>query len=214
MTGQTKGRSLLIMGPINHSFDSKIVKQKLFKILRIKSLGTFKPTTSIVSCIAKFFFLQACFYRRVSVHRGGVCSGGCLLHRGVCSAPSTTPPPKERQLLLRMVCILLECILVWNMFSFAFMPIPWIIPIYYCPQTKFAKVMFSQVFVCPHGGTLSVQGSLCPCPWWSLSRGSLSGRPPPYTVTCRWYASYWNAFFLYLYYIVWKKLFTPSVMLE
>ena len=24
--------------------------------------------------------------------------------------------------------------------------------IYYCLQTKFAKVMFSQVFVCPQGG--------------------------------------------------------------
>ena len=35
----------------------------------------------------------------------------------------------------------------------------------YRPQTKFAKVMFSQVFVCPKGGgvsVVSVQGGLCP----------------------------------------------------
>ena len=51
----------------------------------------------------------------------------------------------------------------------------------YRPQTKFAKVMFSQVFVCPQGGvSVSVRGclhpgGLCPggglCPWGSLSRG-------------------------------------------
>ena len=43
----------------------------------------------------------------------------------------------------------------------------------YNPQTKFAKVMFSQVFVCPQG-EVSVQGCLCPgdhCPWGSLSKG-------------------------------------------
>ena len=41
----------------------------------------------------------------------------------------------------------------------------------YRPQTKFAKVMFSQVFVCPKGrgvSVVSVQGGLCP-------RRSLSG---------------------------------------
>ena len=77
----------------------------------------------------------------------------------------------------------------------------------YNPQTKFAKVMFSQVFVCPQGGVsvqgrslsrgvsvrgVSVQGGfsvqggggLCPgrslsglCPGGSLSGGSVSGRP-------------------------------------
>ena len=43
---------------------------------------------------------------------------------------------------------------------------------------KFAKAMFSQVFVCPHGGSLSrgvfVFGALCQgglCPGGSLSRG-------------------------------------------
>ena len=59
----------------------------------------------------------------------------------------------------------------------------------YRPQTKFAKVMFSQVSVCPQGRSLSgrgvfVHGGLCPgvlcpgfsvwagslCPWGSLSR--------------------------------------------
>ena len=37
----------------------------------------------------------------------------------------------------------------------------------YRPQPKFAKVMFSQVFVCPQGGGISVQGGFCPggfCP--------------------------------------------------
>ena len=51
----------------------------------------------------------------------------------------------------------------------------------YRPQTNFAKVMFSQVFVCPQvGGPLSRWGSLsrrwslsrgCLCPGESLSRG-------------------------------------------
>ena len=59
---------------------------------------------------------------------------------------------------------------------------------FYRPQTKFAKVMFSQVSDCPRGGDLcpgrslsgsasfqgvSVQGSLCPgclCPGGSMSR--------------------------------------------
>ena len=45
---------------------------------------------------------------------------------------------------------------------------------FYRPQTKFAKVMFSQVFVCPQGGVsvqggVFVQGGLSP-------GGSLSGR--------------------------------------
>ena len=48
--------------------------------------------------------------------------------------------------------------------------------VYYQPQTKFSKVMFSQVFVCPlGGGGVSVQGegSLSGglCPGGSLSRG-------------------------------------------
>ena len=53
---------------------------------------------------------------------------------------------------------------------------------YYRPQTKFAKVMFSQLSVCPRGGGISVQGGLC------------QGDPPPRTVACGRYASYWNAF--------------------
>ena len=47
---------------------------------------------------------------------------------------------------------------------------------YYCPQTKFVKVMFSQVmFVCTQEGVF-VQGGLCPgslCPGGSLSRWGL-----------------------------------------
>ena len=76
----------------------------------------------------------------------------------------------------------------------------------------FAKVMFSQVSVCPGGG-----GGLGLCPGGSLSGGFLSGRPswterhtpdrekpsgqrppldrePPCTVMGGRYASYWNAF--------------------
>ena len=59
----------------------------------------------------------------------------------------------------------------------------------YRPQPKFAKVMFSQVFVCPQGGGISVQGGFCPgglylgglcpgglCPQWGLYPvGYLSG---------------------------------------
>ena len=82
--------------------------------------------------------------------------------------------------------------------------------IYYRPQTKFAKVMFSQVFVCTRGGSLS-GGSLSSwslsgggiCPGWgvsvqvggSLSKGVLC-QGYPRTVTSGWYASYWNAFLL------------------
>ena len=51
---------------------------------------------------------------------------------------------------------------------------------FYRPQTKFAKVMISQVSVCPQGGGVSVQ------------RGSV--RETPHTVMSRWYTSYWNAF--------------------
>ena len=56
----------------------------------------------------------------------------------------------------------------------------------YRPQTKFAKVMFSQVFVCPQGGLCPV-GSLSVGPPPSgvsvegvSVGGSLSRRPPPY----------------------------------
>ena len=53
----------------------------------------------------------------------------------------------------------------------------------YRTQTKFAKVMFSQVSVCPQAG------------------GSLSGRPPR-TVKCGRYASYWNAFLLEMFHVL------------
>ena len=71
---------------------------------------------------------------------------------------------------------------------------------FYRPQTEFAKVMFSQVFVCPQWG-VSVQG--LSVQWGSLSKGRLSGgsmsggvsgRETPRTVTCGRYTSYWNAF--------------------
>ena len=42
----------------------------------------------------------------------------------------------------------------------------------YSPKTKFAKVMFSQVSVCPQGGLGLRPGGLCP--GGSLSEGSLS----------------------------------------
>ena len=82
------------------------------------------------------------------------------------------------------------------------------------PKTKFAKVMFSQVSVCPQGGL-----SLCPgggsLSWGvSVQGGSLSGASlsresvssgvfvqgglchgdAPSTVMSRWYTSYWNVF--------------------
>ena len=65
---------------------------------------------------------------------------------------------------------------------------------FYHLQTKFAKVMFSQVFVCPKGGG-------------SASRGV--GRPPPITYygvrsTSGQYASYCNAF-LFLISVIWTK---------
>ena len=84
-------------------------------------------------------------------------------------------------------------------------------------QTKSAKVMFSQVSVCPRmvgggKGRGSVRGGLCPqgglclgegeslsggglCWEVSVGGGSLSQRPPMYRNER--YASYWNAF-LYL----------------
>ena len=50
----------------------------------------------------------------------------------------------------------------------------------YCPQTKFAKVMFSQVFVCPRGVSVQRrgvnQGDLCPGGGWSMSRGESLSR--------------------------------------
>ena len=49
---------------------------------------------------------------RVPAPMGGACSGGCLLW-GV-PARGVWRPPKSRQLLLRTVRILLECILVQN----------------------------------------------------------------------------------------------------
>ena len=55
--------------------------------------------------------------------------------------------------------------------------LPWRCILYYHPQTKFAKVMFSQVSVCPQGSSLS-RGDLCPrglCPGVVCVRGSLSG---------------------------------------
>ena len=60
--------------------------------------------------------------------------------------------------------------------------------VFYRPQTKFAKVMFSQVFVCPQG--VSVREVSV----WEL---------PPRMVRSRRYASYWNAFlFLHVVYHV------------
>ena len=52
------------------------------------------------------------------------------------------------------------------------------------PQTKFAKVMFSQC-LSVHGGGMGV------CP----GRGGLRQGDPPRTVKSGRYASYWNAFF-------------------
>ena len=75
---------------------------------------------------------------------------------------------------------------------------------FYSPKTKFAKVMFSQVFVCPQGEGLG--GSLSgrhpaqrPPP---RQRPPPGQRPPlnkdlPWTVTDGQYASYWNAFLLF-----------------
>ena len=56
----------------------------------------------------------------------------------------------------------------------------------YRPQIKFAKVMFSQVSVCPQWG-----GGLCP-------GGLCLPLDRDHTVTSRRYVSYWNAFLFYL----------------
>ena len=46
---------------------------------------------------------------------GGPLQGGCLLSRGLPAAPGVCgDPPESRRLMLQTVCILLECILVWN----------------------------------------------------------------------------------------------------
>ena len=61
---------------------------------------------------------------------------------------------------------------------------------YYRPQTKFAKVMFSQVSVCPQGGGLSLcLGSLRPrwrglCPEDLCPGGSLLGGGSVQRVLC------------------------------
>ena len=96
-------------------------------------------------------------------------------------------------------------------------PIVLLQAIFYHPQTKFAKVMFSQVSVCPQGeGGFCPRGrGLCLGGFYlgeSLSRrplsmeylhttigwGCLLGRPPgqryPRTVKRGRYASYWNVF--------------------
>ena len=65
--------------------------------------------------------------------------------------------------------------------------------IYYRPQTKFAKVMFLQVSVCPHGG----RGHA----WFFLGgmhgffRAAYIGYDEIRSMSGR-YASYWNAFLL------------------
>ena len=84
----------------------------------------------------------------------------------------------------------------------------------YRPETMFAKIMFSQVFVCPQGRVfvqgvsvqgvsvkgVSVQEGLCPgvSVRGSLSGGLCPGGSPsgrtPVMVTSGRYASYWNAF--------------------
>ena len=51
-----------------------------------------------------------------------------------------------------------------------------------------------QAGLCP-GGSVS-EGGLCAGWWVFLCRGG-SVRETPQTVTCGWYASYWNAFLLY-----------------
>ena len=75
--------------------------------------------------------------------------------------------------------------------------------VHYRQQTKFVRVMFSQVFVCPQGG-----GGVCiqrVCIWRGVQGRLLSGwgwvDPPPigyYGIgsTSGRYASYWNAFLL------------------
>ena len=87
--------------------------------------------------------------------------------------------------------------------------------------------------LCPEGsltrGSLSrgvsVQGGLCPgglCPgggggrWGVGVHGGLSGRPPPSTITCGWYVSYWNAFLWWIVtdqLIVWATLPTIQTVL-
>ena len=81
-----------------------------------------------------------------------------------------------------------------------FMSVTMLFRDFYRSQTKLAKLMFSQVFVCPQGGSLSrgvsVQGGLCPG-GVSVHGGSVSMRGlcqgDPHMVKTGRYASYWNA---------------------
>ena len=71
---------------------------------------------------------------------------------------------------------------------------------YYCPQTKFAKVMFLQVsvilsrrgvsMVAPGGVCMIAQGGMHGCFW----RGGVHGFSDEIRSMSGWYASYWNAF--------------------
>ena len=82
----------------------------------------------------------------------------------------------------------------------------WSITINYRPQTKFAKVKFSQVSVCPMGGVSRPRpkgvclrgGCPGPGPRGGVSKHALRQTPPPPADghCCGRYASHWNAFLL------------------
>ena len=93
--------------------------------------------------------------------------------------------------------------------------------VHYRPQTKFAKVMFSQVFVCQQGRGLHL-GGLHPGGGSASRRGVCIqgglGRPPPIRYcgirsTGGRHTSYWNAFLLITCYLFTHNIFVFSVTL-
>ena len=56
----------------------------------------------------------------------------------------------------------------------------YLVKICYCPQTKFTKVMFSQVSVCPQGGVCHTPTAWVDIPWVDTPLGRHpSGQTPP-----------------------------------
>ena len=78
-------------------------------IQKCQKNGCCRPLVTVRNEVAK---VRLCFYRRVSVHGGGVCPSACLDTTPPGSRPPREQTPRERQPLLRTIRILLECIIV------------------------------------------------------------------------------------------------------